>query len=99
MYLHVPSIDNSAQTLGVTERTVETYLYKVCNKVEVDTRVEMFPGSWSQEYPFNQTVNTAWQRMPCIDLGVLEHASSWSAYREAPADDCRCSERFSRARR
>ena len=38
--------------LGITERTVKSHIYRICNKVGVDTRlelVELFRWNWSEE--------------------------------------------------
>ncbi|MEE8441982.1 MAG: LuxR C-terminal-related transcriptional regulator, partial [Spirochaetia bacterium] len=40
--------------LGITERTVKSHIYRVCNKVSVDTRlelVELFRWNWPQGEP------------------------------------------------
>jgi DNA-binding CsgD family transcriptional regulator len=41
-------------TLGITERTVKSHIYKICNKVGIDTRlelVELFRWNWPQGEP------------------------------------------------
>ena len=41
-------------TLGITERTVKSHIYRICNKIGVDTRlelVELFRWNWPQGEP------------------------------------------------
>lgn len=45
------------KALGITERTVKSHIYRICNKVGVDTRlelVELFRWNWPQGEPVDE---------------------------------------------